>query len=187
MADKPMVVLVATYPNVEAAEADYKAVMALHKEGDLGHVSAGIVTKDAEGKLKIHRHNTTAKHLAWGGFAVGALLAVLNPPLATVMLAGSAITIGSAAATAGVTAGFGGLIGHFWHQIPKDDLRAMGDMLEAGEAGLVVVAVDKKAAELEAVVEKADRKIVKHLEDGDVDKAYDEAVKAAEKMEKIEA
>lgn len=189
MADKPMVVLIATYPSIEDAEVDYKAVMALHKEGDLGHVSAGIVTHDDKGKIKIHRHDTTAKHLAWGGLIVGGLLGALFPPLGAVFLAGSLLGGAALAATVSgaVLAGFGGLVGHFWHQIPKDDLRAMGDLLEGSEAGLAVVAVDKKAEEIEAVLTKADRKIVKKLEAGDVDAAYDEAVEAAKKMDKIES
>ena len=188
MADKPMVVLVATYSGVEGAESDYKAVMGLHKEGDLGHVAAAIVTKDADGKLKIHRHDTTAKHLAWGGAIIGALLAVIAPPLGLVVMTGS--IVGGIAAGAvgegGVMAGIGGVIGHYWHNIPKEDLRELGDALEAGEASLVVVAVDKKEAEVEAIIEKADKKVVKKVANGDVEGAYNEAVKAADKVEKAE-
>jgi uncharacterized membrane protein len=190
MADpKPMVVLVATYPNVTDAESDYKAVMALHKEGDLGHVAAAVLTKDDEGKLKIHRHDTTAKHLAWGGLIVGAFIGVMLPWLGAVFIMGS--FLGGAALSAGVDgavlAGFGGLTGHFFEQIPKDDLRQMGDLLESGDAGLVVVGVDKKQEEVEAVLAKADRKIVRKLDDGNVDAAYKESLEAASKIEKIEA
>ena len=103
MADKPTIVLVATYPSVADAEMDYKAVMALHKEGDLGHVSAGVLTKDEKGKVKVHRHDTTAKHLAWGGLVVGGLLGAIFPPLGAVFLVGS--FAGAAALSAAVTGG----------------------------------------------------------------------------------
>jgi len=184
MADKPMVVLVATYPDVESAGADYKAVLALHKEGDLGHMSAAVVSKDADGKLKIHRHDTTSKHLAWAGAAAGALLAVLVPPLGLAFMTGGFLA--GVVAEGAIGAGIGGLVGHFWKQIPKDDIRAMGDLLESGQAGLVVVAVDKKEAEVEAIVAKADKKIVKKIENGDVEGAYNEAMKAAGKVDKVE-
>lgn len=190
MADpKPMVVLVATYPSVADAEADYKAVMALHKEGDLGHVAAAVLTKDDKGKLKISRHDTTAKHLAWGGLIVGALIGVTLPWLGAVFIMGSVLggVVLSAGVDGAVLAGFGGLMGHFYKQISKEDLRQMGDLLESGEAGLTVVAVDKKAEEVEAMLAKADRKIVRKLDDGDVDAAYKESLEAAAKIEKIEA
>ncbi len=86
-----------------------------------------------------------------------------------------------------IGAGIGGLVGHFWKQIPKDDVRAMGDLLESGQAGLVVVAVDKKEAEVEAIVTKADKKIVRKVDDGDVEGAYNEAVKAAGKVDEVES
>ena len=178
MADKPMVVLVATYSGMEAAEMDYKAVMGLHKAGDLGHIAAAIITKDAEGKLKISRHDTTAKHLAWGGAILGSLLAIIAPPLGLVVMTGS--VVGGIAAGAvvqgGVLAGAGGIIGHYWHNISKKDLRELGDALEVGAASLVVVAVEKKAADVEGAVVKADSKIVKKIENGDVEGAFNEAL-----------
>jgi len=48
------------------------------------------------------------------------------------------------------------------------------------------VAVDKKEAEVEAIVAKADKKIVKKIENGDVEGAYNEAMKAAGKVDKVE-
>jgi hypothetical protein len=34
------------------------------------------------------RHDTTAKHLAWGGVAMGAFLGVLAPPIGLAFLTG---------------------------------------------------------------------------------------------------
>jgi uncharacterized membrane protein len=81
MPDRPLIIFVASYADIAGAEADYDAVRALHKAGDLGHVAAAIVIKGTDGKLKIHRHDTTAKHLAWGGALAGGLIGVLVPPL----------------------------------------------------------------------------------------------------------
>jgi uncharacterized membrane protein len=179
MADKPMVVLVATYADMDSAELDYKAVLALHNDGDLGHLAAAIVTKAADGKLKIQRHDTTAKHLAWLGAALGALLAVIVPPLGLAFLTGGFLA--GVVVEGAIGAGIGGLVGHYWKQIPKDDVRAMGDLLESGQAGLAVVAVEKKQADVDAAVTRAERKIVKEIENGDVEGAYKEALEASAK------
>ena len=172
MADQPLIIFVASYSDVDDAEADYQAVRALHKEGDLGHVSAAVLTNGTDGKLKIHRHDTTAKHLAWGGAVVGGLIGILVPPLGFAWLAGAALD-------GVVLAGVGGVVGHYWHNIPKADLQEMSDLLDAGEAALVVVAVDKVQEEVEAVVVHAVRKVSKKLDKGDIEGAYDEAAKAA--------
>lgn len=178
MADQPLIVFVASYAEVADADADYEAVRALHKEGDLGHVSAAVLQKGPDGKLKIHRHDTTAKHLAWGGAFVGALVGILVPPLGLAWLAGAAVE-------GAVLAGVGGVAGHYWHNIPKADLKEMSDLLEDGEAALVVVAVDKVEQELEAVTAHAVRKVAKKLEKGDLDGAYEEALKGAAEVDAI--
>lgn len=173
-----MIIFVGAYSDVEDAETDYQAVRALHKVGDLGHVSAAVLTKDADGKLEIHRHDTTAKHLAWGGAVVGGLIGILVPPLGLAWLAGAAVD-------GAVLAGVGGVAGHYWRNIPKADLKDMGDLLEAGDAALVVVAVDKLQEEIDAVTAHAVRKVAKKLEKGDVDGAYDQAAKAAADVDAI--
>jgi len=173
-----MIIFVGAYSNVADAEADYQAVRALHKEGELGHVSAAVLTKGADGKLKMHRHDTTAKHLAWGGAVVGGLIGILVPPLGLAWLGGAAVD-------GAVLAGVGGVAGHYWHNIPKAELNEMSDLLESGEAALVVVAVDKIEEEVEAVTAHAVRKVTKKLEKGDVDGAYDAAVKGAAEVDAI--
>lgn len=174
MSDKPMIIAVGTYASIEDAEADREAVMRAHKEGDLGHVAAATLSKDADGKVHIHRHDTTAKHLAWGGAAVGAFLGVVFPPIGLALLGG---TVASGVIGAGVLASIGGLTGHFWRNIPKDDLREFSATLEEGQAALVVVAVDKKQEEIDAILAKSAKKSVKRYEKGDLEGAYDEALK----------
>jgi len=173
-----MIIFVGAYSDVADAEADYQAVKALHKEGDLGHVSAAVLTKDADGKLKMHRHDTTAKHLAWGGAVVGGLIGILAPPLGLAWLGGAAVD-------GAVLAGVGGVAGHYWHNIPKAELKEMSDLLESGEAALVVVAVDRVQEEIDAVTAHAVRKVAKKLDKGDVDGAYEEAVKGATEVDAI--
>jgi hypothetical protein len=111
------------------------------------------VKKKSDGSLDLDRHDSTAKHLAWGGAALGGLLTVIAAPLGIVFL-------GNLAATSAAYAGAGALVGHFWHNIPKDVARKMGDLLEAGDFGLVVVAVNPKAVDVGALMANADTKLV---------------------------
>ena len=83
-----------------------------------------------------------------------------------------------AAAIGGVT---GGLIGHFHGGMSRKDVKELGELLDSGEACLIVIGKDK----LEEALEKADLKAKKKLEkqlamDGkDLDKQIAEAQKAA--------
>jgi uncharacterized membrane protein len=161
MSDKPTTIAVATYANKTKADADYDMLRSVKSGGQLEHIAISVVEKDADGKLKIDRHDSTAKHLAWGGGILGAALAVVAAPLGIVLL-------GPLVANTAVYAGAGGLAGHFWHNIPKDEVRKMSDLLEAGEFGLVVVAVNPKGTDVGALLTNAvDKVVVDNVEDTD--------------------
>ena len=180
MSDQPTLLVVATYASDVDAQTDYEALLASHKEGALGHLAVGIVDRDVDGTVHLHRHDTTAKHLAWGGAALGAALVVLVPPVGVSML-------GAAAVTSGGLAGAGALVGHYWHNIPKAELRELGDMLDGTEAGLVAIAVDKQEAEIDKTLAKAEKKVFKKLEKGELEAAYEEAVAGVTKAEEVAA
>lgn len=167
MSGKPTTVAVATYATKVAAEQDYDVLHGTKHAGQIDHLAIAFVERGEDGKLKIDRHNSTAKHMAWGGAVLGGALAVVSAPLGIVFL-------GPLAATAGTWAAAGGLAGHFWDNIPKDEVRKMSDLLEAGEFGLVVVAVNPQGVNISALLANATEKTVV---DGvtDVDGALDEA------------
>jgi hypothetical protein len=77
---------------------------------------------------------------------VGAVVGIIFPP-----------AIIGAAAVGGVA---GGLIGHFWRGMSRKDVHELGEMLDAGQALLIVIGHDK----LEAALEKAELKADKHVE-----------------------
>lgn len=169
---KPTTIAVATYNDKASAEHDYDAIWGSRDEGHLDHVAIATVEKDADGRLKKDRHNSTAKHMAWGGGILGGALTVISAPLGIVFL-------GPLAATSAVWAGAGGLVGHFWHNIPKDEVRRMEDVLEAGQYGLVVVAVNPSGTAIDALLVNAIKKVVA---DGvtDPDGALEHAFEKAE-------
>jgi uncharacterized membrane protein len=173
MADKPTVLAVASYPDKADAEADFRAVWGIHHEEEFGHVAAAVLVKGIDGELHIDRHETTATHVAWGGALIGGALAVVATPLAIAPL--------SVVATKdGTCAGIGGIVGHFWHHIPKSQLLRMSDLLESGQAALVVVAVDHTGTDIEALLQNASATIVTETDGGDIEQAYEEAIAQAQ-------
>ena len=80
-------VYVGTYPDEMSARDDYEIVKDLHAAGAVGTYDASVVTKDENGKVHVNKDETSTRHGAWGGAAVGAVVGILFPP----SLIGSAI------------------------------------------------------------------------------------------------
>jgi uncharacterized membrane protein len=125
MASGPVFLYVATYDDEEMARVDYEAVKELHGAGEIGTYDAAVITKDAEGKVHVNKHEKPTQHGAATGVVVGAVIGVLFPPA----LIGTAVVGGLA----------GGLVGHLWKGMSRKDMRELGEMLDDGAAALVVV------------------------------------------------
>ncbi len=149
--DTPIVLAAARYSSREDAVADYHSIKHMKGMGDLDHTDIAVLTKDEDGHLQIERHDSTAKHMAW----VGAALVVIAPP------------VGATALAAG--AGAGAIVGHFWRNIPKAKIEEIADLLDAGESGLVIVAVNHSGTDLAPFLGYADQKIVIDTVAGDLD------------------
>ncbi len=164
-ADTPLVIGVASYASRDKATTDYKRIWGAKHEGEYDHMAIAVLTKDPEGNLQVERHDSTAKHLAWGGVLCGAAVAVVAPPVGVGMLAG------------GTLAGAGGIAGHFWKNIPKATIQQMGEVLESGQSGLVFTAVNKKGDDITPLLANAERKVVVDTVRGDLEAAFDDAMK----------
>jgi uncharacterized membrane protein len=121
-------ILIATYPNEAAAREDYQVVKDLHAQGIVGSYDAAVVTKDASGKVHENKDETATRHGAWWGIAAGAAVGILFPP-----------SILGAAAVGGV---IGGVSGHLARGMSRSEAKELGDFIDPGQAGLIVVAVD---------------------------------------------
>jgi hypothetical protein len=172
-ADTPIVLAAATYANRDGAVADFHAVMDAKGEGEYDHIAVAVMTKDADGHVQVERHDSTAKHLAWGGALVSAGLLVTAPVSAPVIIAAGGVT------TVGTAAGVGGLAGHFWHNIPKEKTREMGDLLESGDSGLLIVAVNKKGSDIGPLLANATETVIDDTTKADLEGVYDDAIAAA--------
>jgi len=158
-------IFIGTYASEVDARADYEIVKGLHAGGAVGTYDAAVVTKDAEGKVHVNKDETSTRRGAWGGAAAGALIGILFPP----SIIGSAL----------VGAALGGVSGHLWKGMSRADVKEFGDVIDAGEAALVVVGESTVQAALEKAALKARKHVSKELE---VDKhGIDEAVQSATK------
>jgi hypothetical protein len=124
------------YADKGSAETDFTAVWEIHRSAGPDQLAAAILEKDAEGRLRIDRLESTATDPAWGGVLVGGALAIMAAPLAIVALSG-------VAAPGATWPGIGGVVEYLWDHVPKGQLRRMSDLLELGQAALVIVAVDR--------------------------------------------
>jgi uncharacterized membrane protein len=150
MADQPVFVFVGAYSKREDAQADYDALREAHKAGLVGTYDAAVVDKDADGKVHVHKREKPTQHGAWTGAAVGAVVGILFPP----SIIGAGV----------VGAGAGGLIGHLWHGMSRSDVRELGEALDAGQAGLVVVGRSRVLEEAEKQLAHAERVLEKELD-----------------------
>ncbi len=151
-----LVVLGASYDSVSDAEVDYEAVKALYYNAGVGHdFDAAVIERDADGKVKVaKKHEQSTRHGALGGLAIGALSAILP---------GIGLVAGMA-----VGAGIGAISGHIKGGMSDKDLKELGSVLDAGQAGLIVLYATNMADQVAASI-KAENRFVSDEIDADAD------------------
>jgi uncharacterized membrane protein len=148
-------VLAASYDRVEAALAEYEAIEVAWRHVSSSHdFDATVVAKDETGKVQIvRRHDEPTRHgsatgLGWG-LAAGAV-ATLFPAVGI---------LGALAAGGGAGAALGAVAGHASGALSRDDLKALGEVLDQGDAGLVVVYPPELADRVSTSVKAATSKV----------------------------
>ena len=147
MAVDTLVVFGASYSTEADAVADYEAVKDFYEvSGLIDTYDAAVSSRHANGKVKIaKKHEQPTRQGAWGGLGVGLVGGALIALFPAVAL-GGALLAGGAGGSA-----LGALAGHVSGGMSRSDLKELGELLDDGESGLVVVA----ATDLEAHVEEA--------------------------------
>ena len=140
-----MFLFIGTYADEAAARDDYAIVKDLHAEDVVGTYDAAVITKDASGKVHVNKDEMATRHGGWGGAAAGAVIGILFPPA----IIGSALVGGA----------IGGIGGHIWRGLSRSDVKELGELIDSGEAALMVVG----ASTLEAALDKAKLKAEKHV------------------------
>lgn len=165
MSDKDVFLFVGTYADEGDARIDYDVVRDLHEEGLIGTYDIAIVSKDPDGKVHVKKREKPTEHGAWTGVAVGALVGILFPP-----------SIIAAGVIGGVT---GGLAGHFWRGMSRADVKELGELIDEGQAALVVVGESKIDQYMDRAFSRARRTMQKQVKADakEVQRQLDEAAK----------
>jgi uncharacterized membrane protein len=158
-------IFIATYPDEAAAQDDYQVVKDLHARGLVGSYDAAVITKDANGKVHENKDETATRHGAWWGIAAGAAIGAIFPP-----------AVLGAAAVGGV---IGGVSGHLAKGMSRSQAKQLGDFIDPGQAGLVVVGESKVKEAVQKAVTRAEKQTAEDLgvDPKDLDKALQQAVK----------
>ena len=161
MAADTFLVYAGVYDDVDDALADYDAVKDLHREADLiDAYDAAVVERRADGKVKIvKKHETPTRVGGVLGGGVG-----LATGLVVALFPAAAIGGGLLAATTGGGALLGAIAGHAAAGMSRKDLKELGEQLDDGQAGLVVVAVSDMGAKVERAMQRAEKLQRKQLE-----------------------
>ena len=160
MAVDTFMVYVGVYADAADANADYELVKDLHTEaGLIDAYDAAVIEHKEDGKVKITKKHETPTRVggvlgAGVGLATGVVVALF--PFA-------AIGGGLLVATTGGGAVLGALAGHASAGMSRHDLKELGEELDAGQAGLVVVAVSDLGAKIEKAMAKAEKVEAKEL------------------------
>jgi hypothetical protein len=156
-AKAPIALIGASYRDRDSAVHDFTSVWAARHDGDFHHTSVAVLTKDCDGRLYVERHNSTAKHLEWGGALLGAALVVLAPAAGVEMLA----TVG--------WSGAGAMVGHFRQHADPDGLTVIASALEVGASALVVVVVNRRGQVMTPLLRHADGRAFVDMPWGDLE------------------
>jgi len=160
MAVDTFVAYVGVYPSVEDAEWDYKLVKELHtKAGMLDAYDAAVIEKRENGKVRItkkHETPTRVGGVLGGGVGLATGLVVALFPFA-------AIGGGLLAATTAGGAILGSVAGHAAAGMSRSDLKELGEYLDEGQAGLVVVGVSEMEDDIKSSMERAEKVETKEI------------------------
>jgi len=154
MALDTFVVLVGVYADQADAEADYDTIKALHVEqGLLDAYDAAVIARREDGKVKItkkHETPTRAGGVLGGGVGLATGLVVALFPFAAI---GGGLLLGTTAGGAVL----GSVTGHAAAGMSRHDLKELGESLDNGQAGLIVVGVSDVGSKIQSAMKKAEK------------------------------
>ena len=154
MAIDTFMVLVGVYADVETAEADYELIKDLHTEaGLIDAYDAAVIHRRDDNKVKIVRKHETPTRVGGvlgGGVGLATGLVVALFPFA-------AIGGGLLAATTAGGSVLGAVAGHAAGGMSRADLKDLGEYLDTGQAGLIVVGVSDMGAKIEREMRRAEK------------------------------
>jgi uncharacterized membrane protein len=151
MASDRFVVIANQYDSEPKALADFEDVRKLY--GRIGLIDthdAAVLTRNADGKVEIVKRvagptRRAAEMGLAGGLAIGAAFALFP----AITLAGGLLAGGT------LGAGAGAIAGHMVSGMSRSDLKELGEVLDNGTSGLVVVVATNVEARVEDAITRA--------------------------------
>ena len=129
--------------------SDYELIKELHTKANLiDSYDAAVIERDHKGKVKIvkkHETPTRAGGVLGGGVGLATGVVIVLFPAAAI---GGGLLLG----TTGGGALLGSLAGHAAAGMSRGDLKELGESLDDGQAGLVVVAVSDMGAKVRSAM-----------------------------------
>ncbi len=160
MAIDTLTIYAGTYNSADDALDDYDAVHALHSElGLIDAYDAAVIAKRDDGKVKVVKKHETPTRV--GGLAGGGLGLAMG--LVIALFPAAAIGTGLLAGTTAGGAVLGALAGHAVAGMKRHDLKELGEQLDEGQAGLVVVAASNIESKVRHAMARADKVAEKQL------------------------
>jgi uncharacterized membrane protein len=154
MAIDTFMVLVGVYDELDAAEEDYQRIKELHSvEGLIDAYDAAVIHRREDGKVKIAKKHETPTRV--GGVLGGG--AGLATGLVVALFPFAAIGGGLLAATTAGGSLLGALAGHAAAGMSRNDLKELGEYLDEGQAGLIVVGVSDMGDKIEHAMVRAEK------------------------------
>jgi uncharacterized membrane protein len=151
---------VGVYDKLADAEADYELVKDLHTEaGLIDAYDAAVIERRDGGKTKIvkkHETPTRVGGVLGGGVGLATGLVCALFPFAAI---GGGLLVGTTAGGAIL----GAVAGHAAAGMSRSDLKDLGEHLDTGQAGLIVVAVSDMGAKVERAMKRAEKVQQKEL------------------------
>jgi hypothetical protein len=149
-ANDALFVLVAPYENVAAASADLAVLEVVYAESRTTRaLDAALLERDSYGQVLLVEQ-APGQMSPEIGLALG-VAAALFPPIGV----GAALTVPGGGATVGM------IVRHLHRDIPREELDQLSDMLQAADAGLVVVYDESMAPQVEATVSSESHTIIR--------------------------
>lgn len=148
------------YDSEEDALADYDAVRAVYLElGIIDTYDAAVISKHADGKVKIVKTvEEPTRHGAAGGLVAGLAVGAAVALFPAVALGGALLAGGAAGA------GLGAVAGHVAGGLSRADLKDLGELLDDGTSGLIVIAATDAEAHVEAAIKRAKKTAKKQVD-----------------------
>ena len=116
----------AAYDDVGEAMKDFADIKAMWGDKEIGDYDGAILTKEPSGMLILTNADSSGRFKStFKGLFVGAVLGVVFPP--------------SVLGMAALGAGAGAITGKAKRHLDRTDFKSLGDLLEPGESGILLV------------------------------------------------